>query len=228
MKARGKHGDRALKGKARTPSLEKELTPRKKPPVVVKNSSTITHQGNDVSDPALSKNPKGKPEPLKKSANNSLGPGISSKVNVKVPETVVSVKCVVPGFPTSSTRSVDGSVVYTCMDDTGGTWTFLGAKDEVLVTWKVYDSLAAEFETGSQEFVNCTHFNQVIRTLGSKYRYSFLTMERDERRDFSKGGDLITLRTADSIVAPEDKSSPTVIPDSPVRGRSTPDRKSVV
>jgi hypothetical protein len=74
------------------------------------------------------------------------------------------------------------------MDDTGGCWTFLGAKDEVLVTWRVYDSETAEFESGDQAFVGCTHFNQVIRTLGAKYRYSFQVMERDERRDFSKGG----------------------------------------
>jgi hypothetical protein len=76
------------------------------------------------------------------------------------------------------------------MDDTGGTWTFLGAKDEVLVTWKVYDSVEAEFECGNVEFTTVSHFNQVIRSIGAKYRYSFRTMERDERRDFSKGGSM--------------------------------------
>jgi hypothetical protein len=107
---------------------------QKEVPCGSKEPSTATHQGNDVSDLSLAKNPKGKSEPLKKSVNNSLGPGVSSKANVSVPENVVSVKCVVPGFPASSKRSVDGSIEYICMDDTGGTWTFLGAKDEVLVT----------------------------------------------------------------------------------------------
>jgi hypothetical protein len=85
------------------------------------------------------------------------------------------------------------------MDDSGGSWTFLGAKNQVLVTWEVYDSETAEYEKGNQVFADCSHFHQVIRTLGTKYHYTFDITARDERRDFSAGGSM-------NILGPPEKS----------------------
>jgi hypothetical protein len=158
-------------------------------------------------------------EPVKKSLV-SLGRGLSSAAGGEE-SLPVSIRCLIPGFPANSKRFLDGSVAYSCMDDTGGSWTFLGAKDQVCVTWKVYDSVLAEFENGDQVFVNVTHFNQVVRTLRNKYHYSFEVTERDERLDFSRGGDMADLKVSTSPRAPGRTAA---VQDSP---RASSRRRSV-
>ena len=59
------------------------------------------------------------------------------------------------------------------MDDTGDSWTFLGVKDEILVTWNVYDGSTNCYDKGREVYYGCTHFNKVVRTLVMTYNYSF-------------------------------------------------------
>ena len=100
-----------------------------KVPSTAKGDKSDTSRRSNLSDRPPTKYPNDKPDVQD-------GLGLSSAVGGSVPDNVISVKCLIPGFPSTSKRFLDGSLSYTCMDDTGGTWTFLGAKDEVLVTWK--------------------------------------------------------------------------------------------
>ena len=92
-KARGKHGDRANRGKVRAASLETEDQPK------TKDTNEIQE-----SDRPCSKDSNGKSEPLNK------GPGASSEDRGSAPDTLVSLKCLVPGFPATSRRYLDGSL----------------------------------------------------------------------------------------------------------------------
>jgi hypothetical protein len=165
---------------------------------VIKTSKDTSKSEGSAHPPI--QNPKDKSKPFKKS-NQRLGGGISSAVSGVEPD-LRPLQCEIPGFPGEASRYLDGTVRFECMDDTGGTWNFWGAKDEVLVSWSIFDSITGEYEKGDQVFEKCTHFNQVIRTLGTKYHYAFNCLERDERLDFSKGGDLAMLGTSRTKGAP--------------------------
>jgi hypothetical protein len=174
LEAQGKHGDRATWGKKVmqvqlplfTPdpktviaaitakqkvkdspqggsSLRRESS-RLKSVVAVPNTRKDTdHRAGSVSPPTQDLN--GKTKPCKRS-DHGLGEGVSVVGGVESDPR--PLECAIPGFPGDAIRHLDGSVFFDCMDDTGGSWTFLAA------------AASAENNKGNQVFAKCTHFNQ--------------------------------------------------------------------
>ena len=96
--------------------------------------------------------------------------GISSAAD---PTSPVSCRCSVQGFSPDSRIQGDGSIKYDMIDDSGGTWNFMGFNDEVLVTWNVYNGSTNSFYKGIQTY---------------QYQYTFSMAQRDECLDFSMRG----------------------------------------
>ena len=72
--------------------------------------------------------------------------------------------CTVRGFPPNARVLGDGSLSYSIMDDNGGTWDFLGSKDEVLVEWHIFDGAKDCYHTGNASYTPHT-FEEIIRDL---------------------------------------------------------------
>ena len=53
------------------------------------------------------------------------------------------------------------------MDDSGGTWYFMGYQDEVLVEWSVYDGSTNQFDTGVSTYTKIDHLKEIVRDLAA-------------------------------------------------------------